>query len=368
MKILIALLLMTVTASAQKLGPWGWMLQTNSVFKNASNSFLGNINMNSQSVSNANYINPTNFYANDLPGNTNGPMVLFRAPGSGGISNLWIDTTLGTVSRGLLTWSKLPGDAAYGGFFMVSDHGGGTPDPNLCEMQFSSGADIAISPGAADPLAGHVQFFVNGGAAVGYGGRNHYAFMSQLLNISQANSTGYSGGLTFVTSEAQGANTVGHFPSIFAYSIRTNSPGRYALMVTADSGVGAGAQIWDPNTAKARRIVEFTGGDLTNAIFYKPINYPTNLGTAAIDCSIPVSDQTQAGGTLTFTSPVNFDSTVKQYEHIYMFVTNSAVGALTLAPPTNGRLDGTLTVTRQAQVEWWIKIGFWTNGVVTQWF
>ena len=53
-KILFAMLLMAFSVQAQKLGPWGWMVQTNAVFNNTSNSFLGHVNLNGNSLSNGN--------------------------------------------------------------------------------------------------------------------------------------------------------------------------------------------------------------------------------------------------------------------------------------------------------------------------
>jgi len=314
----------------------------------------------------------TNYFtATDTAANTNGPMVNYRTTGSTGISNLFTDIVVGTTARYSLGVSSTLGDLAYGGFQWQTDHDGSPPSTVNIEIVWSSPRHIAIIPGVGYTGNGHGQLggYSHLGGYVGqpFSGANTRFFTTEQGQIAQTTATNFSGAITFQTSELQGANYVAHEPGIASYSIRTNAPGRWALAFFTEIVATVNGDVWDPNSYKPNKVFQIQSGDITNALFFKPINYPTNLGTVAIDCSIPVSDQT-TGVNITFTSPANFDSTAVQYEHIYQIITNSAAGTITLTAPANARLTGTTTVTRMCQVEWWIKIGKWTNGVVTQWF
>ena len=392
------MLLMAFSVQAQKLTPYGWNLKTNAVIdgtlstsnalvvqanaqilQNVS-STLGQFFGNGAGLTNLSYITnfngigtnlttygSTQYFAIDAPANTNGPLQNYRSYGGNpGISNLITDITLGTVSRYRIIASDAPGDQGYGGLTWTPDHDNPflPADPARSELGLVSPHYIAIVPGSGLG-GGHVQ--IGSAAGIGsYGGVNLWTFHIQQLTTSQTASTNFSAALAFQTSEAQGVNIVSHYPSILAYSIRTNAPGRWALLLSADLG-NNGTETFDPNTAKKMSVFQVQGGDLTNAFFTKPINYATNAGSASIDCSLPRSDVLTAVN-ITFTSPVNFDVTQRQYEEPLMIITNSALATITLTAPANARLVGTTVVTRQCEVQWRIKIGQYTNGFVTQVF
>lgn len=304
----------------------------------------------------------TNYFDNSA--GSNGPISLGVQHGS--LNLLIKDLVIGPNAKYFENYSISPGDAGYGQFIVDTTHNGASPSGPNVEIRWVSSSHIAYGPGYGNVAAAHIQFGIGNGQ--GYGGNNYWGYWQEAQALAQNSATGFSGAYVCKTSELQGANQVDHYAGILGYSIRTNAPGRWAMLFFGELNNGVGSETWDPNTAKKTSVGQFQYGDITNAFFTKPINFATNLGTAAIDCSLPMCDISQAGGTLTFTAPVNFDSQQLQYETPIMFITNSAVGALTLAAPANARLTGTTSVTRQCDVHWYIKIGKYTNGVITQWF
>lgn len=312
----------------------------------------------------------TNYYDPSAPGtlaNTNGPTTTFKVPGA--IPLLQNDTFLGTAAAYRESYSQSSiGDSVFGSLVIDTTHNGTPPSGPNTEWVWSTPSHIALLVGMGNPVSGHLQFGPLASGFSGYGGFNPWIYLLQAQSLSQSSATGFSYAIGFQTSELQGANQVDHIPAILAYSIRTNAPGRYAMLFTTSlQGASGGIDLWHPGWSKQHPVMEVTGGEVDRLVMYKPMVSFTNLGTAAIDCSIPVSDFSTAVN-VTFTAPVNFDPWGITYEHVYQIITNSAAGTITLTAPANARLTGTTTVTRMCQVEWWIKIGKWTNGVVTQWF
>lgn len=316
-------------------------------------------------ATNNTFYGATNYF--DTSAGTNGPWALGVQHGS--LNLLIQDLIMGGSSKFFLNFDNSPGDSAYGQLFINTIHNGPTPSGPNTEWQFAFPSHVAFTPGFGNANSGRFQFG-SGSGNFGYGLANAWQLMINAQPLAQNSSTGFSCATVYGTSELQGANEVDHYPGFMGYSIRTNAPGRWATLIFGElnqGNVGGTAETWDPNTAKKMTAGQFQWGDITNLFMSKPINYATNLGSAAIDCSIPECDISTAVG-ITFTSPVNFDGMQKQYENPLMHITNSAAGTITLTAPANARLFGSTTVTRMSDVQWRIKIGFWTNGFITTGF
>jgi len=287
MKILIALLLMTVTASAQKLGAWGWMLQTNAVFNNASNIFLGGIYFPT-------LYGATNYFDNSA--GTNGPITLGVQHAS--LNNLIEDMVVGPNAKFFFNFSVTPGDAGYGQFFLNTIHNGASPSGANTEWQITMPSHIAVGPGFGNLNSGHIQLGI--GAGQGYNFANYWAYLQECGPLAQNSATGFSGGLVFRTSELQGANQVDHYPGLLAYSLKTNAPGRYVLAMTTEFG-NTGSEVWDPNTTKAKEHIAMFDGDTNFTRIRGQFSF-TNL--TANSSNIISVDETAPAGQLVVKMPV----------------------------------------------------------------
>jgi len=195
---------------------------------------------NAAKTTNFNIFGPTNYFANDLPGNTNGPLSLYRTAGSANLSNLFMNIDMGsggTINSRFSITAVSPASALdFGGLVWLPDHD---------------------SPGTVNQFGGYAL-------------NNQWWYFTSMLNVLTGPATNFSAALAFNTSELQGGVISNHFPAILAFSIQTNTPGRYALLFAQDLDQQKAAPFdtWDPNTAKAavgKWWMQMIGGD-TNVI------------------------------------------------------------------------------------------------------
>jgi len=207
----------------------------------------------------------TNYFAPAANTPANGPISYYRVVGSSGLTNLMMDVFLGRESRFNMQFSQDGYEGAYGSIFMNPDHdAAGAPAYTKSEMQFSAGAHFAFLFGNGSPTSGHIQFGAIDPFSSGYGTYNQFSlFYGNMLGqgLSQSSPTGFSGGIVFPTFEYQGANLVGHYPGMAAFSIKTNASAPRWGFVLSSEYQGGGQQLWDPNTMKANRWVEWQAGD-----------------------------------------------------------------------------------------------------------
>lgn len=215
---------------------------------------------------------PTNYFSTDGPANTNGPIMMYRQVGSGNLTNLIQDIVIGPQARFAWNFSSTPGDAAYGQWFVNTTHGGTTPSGQNTEFQMASPGNFAFGLGFGNFGNGWIQKGI--GSSGGYGGNNYFEYWQEAVSLSQSSPTGFSGGSFFKTGEQQGAGQGLHYPGLYAYSTRTNAPGRWILAITSEQGSG-GLAGWDPNTAKPGEWINFVAGD-TNVTAIKGLFSSTN--------------------------------------------------------------------------------------------
>lgn len=330
----------------------------------AQQSTLGNVNTST--------FGATNYYANDLPGNTNGPLVLYRLTGSGGISNLWEDTVLGTTAAAFKSWSLTPGDAAYGAIIMATAHDGYPPSPTRTEFEITSGNHIALLPAGANAISGHIQIGNLVPVSSGYGTYNMWMYMQDpVFALAQANATNFSPAIVWRCSELQGANSVTFYPGILSYTITTNAPGKFGFMITSDYG-GNGTQVWDANTAKAGRWIDYQCNPTHFALNYSGFFHQTNHATVGFnpDPTYPAMEYFPTNitsGIVLLNALTNVDVTGTKWFDFTCVITNShgSGGPFAIVLPANVRTNiaGTvLQLTNMTYVRFSGIGGLFTNG------
>lgn len=275
----------------------------------------------------------TNYFTSAGPGNTNGPLVFYSLSGGNNMSNLMMDVQLGSISRFNFVCSQNPYDQAYGGLAWQVDHdANGSPGTANCQLGLVSPRHVGIAMGSGNGLSGSLLIGNNNhfGGYAGQGtGNNNWVYLSDQGPVAQSSPTNFSGALTFTTGESQGANYTIHRPGFLAYSIRTNAPGRWALLCTGELGNNQSlAETWDPNSAKAARLFEAQYGD-TNVMIVQSNLYVGGIITPknATPSKVAVIG---ADNTLTNSGlgavPINGDGTSTTGGQLSLLITNHICG------------------------------------------